>query len=88
MKQKKTYLIDAQFSTDKELETTQDRQKAPIESKIVSIRSYVWLFLLDFRDSLLKLFMLGKWARTVSRELYWDKRVHIGLTSYDLLKVL
>jgi len=34
------------------------------------------------RDCLLKLYMSVKSARTVSRELYWEKRVDIGLTSY------
>jgi len=34
------------------------------------------------RDCLLKLRMLGKSAGTVSRELHWEKRVYIGLTSY------
>jgi len=33
------------------------------------------------REWLLKLYMLVKSARTVSRELYWEKRVYIGLTS-------
>jgi len=55
-----------------------------MKSNIASIGSYVWLFLLDFvqTDCLLKLYMLLKSARTVSGELYWEKRVHIGLTSY------
>jgi len=58
--------------------------KTPMKSNIASIGSYVWLFLLDFvqTDCLLKLYMLLKSARTVSGELYWEKRVHIGLTSY------
>jgi len=34
------------------------------------------------REWLLKLYMLVKSARTVFRELYWEKRVYIGLTSY------
>jgi len=34
------------------------------------------------RDCLLKICMLGKSARTVSRERYSEKRVYIGLTSY------
>jgi len=34
------------------------------------------------RDCLLKLYMLVKSARTVSRELHWGKRVYIGLTSW------
>jgi len=32
--------------------------------------------------------MLIKSARIVSRELYWEKRVHIGLTLYGWLRVL
>jgi len=32
--------------------------------------------------------MLVKSARTVSRELYWEKSVYIGLTSYGYLRVL
>jgi len=31
---------------------------------------------------------IRRWARTVSRDLYWEKRVYIGLTSYVYLKVL
>jgi len=34
------------------------------------------------RDCLVKLYMLAKSARTVSPELYLEKRVYIGLTSY------
>jgi len=52
-----------------------------MKNNIVSIGSYVWLFLLDFAQTE-KLYMLVKSARTVSRELYWEKRVYIGLTSY------
>jgi len=55
--------------------------KTPMKNNIVSIGSYVWLFLLDFAQTE-KLYMLVKSARTVSRELYWEKRVYIGLTSY------
>jgi len=32
--------------------------------------------------------MLVRSARTVSRELYWEKRVYIGLTSYGYPRVL
>jgi len=47
---KTRYLIDAQFSTDKKLATTQERQtlQIPMKSNIVSIESYLWLFLPDF----------------------------------------
>jgi len=34
------------------------------------------------RDCLLKLYMLVKSTRTVSRELHWGKRVYIELTSW------
>jgi len=45
------------------------------------ILQYVWLFLQDFlqTDSLLNLYMLVKSARTVSCELYLEKRVSIAL---------
>jgi len=47
--------------------------------------SYVCLVFTRFRanrDCLLKIYLLVKPGRTVSRELYWEKRVCIGLTSY------
>ena len=60
--------------------------KTPMNSIIVvSIGSYVWLLLTRFPvngDCLLKLYMLVKSARIVTLELYWGKRVYIGLTSY------
>jgi len=34
------------------------------------------------RVCFLKLYEVAKAARTVSRELYWEKRVYIGITSY------
>ena len=50
---------------------------------------YIWiLHLVVFtrfpanRDCLLKLYMLVKSARTVSRELHWGKHVYIGFTSW------
>jgi len=58
--------------------------KTPMNSKIVSIGSYVLLFLTRFpvnRDCLLKLKIIVKSARRVSCELHWEKRVFIGLTS-------
>jgi len=50
---KKRYLIDVQFSSDKKLATTHDRQtpKILVKSNIVSIGSSVWLFLLDFAQT-------------------------------------
>jgi len=61
--------------------------RTPTKSNIVSIGCYVWLLstrLPANRDYLLKLYtpMLGKSARTVSREFYLEKRVYVGLTSY------
>jgi len=56
-----------------------------MKSKIFTIGSYVLVVFSGFpanRDCLLKLYMLVKSARTVSRELYWEKRVYIGLISY------
>jgi len=62
---------------DKKLATTQDSQalQNSDESSIVSIGCYVWVLstrLSANRDCLLKLYapMLGKSARTVSREFY------------------
>jgi len=50
--EKKRYLIDVHFSIDKKLATTQDRQtlQNSDEKLYFSIGSYVWLFLLDFRQ--------------------------------------
>jgi len=64
--------------------------KTLMKSNIVSIGSYVWLFLLDFAitDCLLKLYMSVKSAITISCELYWEKCVYIGITSYGYLSVL
>jgi len=58
--------------------------KTLMRSNIVSIGSYLWLFLLGvaLTDCLLKLYMLVKSAWTVSRELYLEKGVCIELTSY------
>jgi len=55
-----------------------------MKSNIVSIGSYVWLFLLDFvqTDIACSNYMFVKSARTVSRELYWEKLVYTGLASY------
>jgi len=57
----------------------------PMKSNIVSIGFYTWLLpntLPANRDCLLKLYMLVKSARTVSREFYMEKHVYIGLTSH------
>jgi len=56
-----------------------------IKSNILNIGCYVWLLptrLLANTDCLLKLYMLVKSARTVSREFCMEKRVYIGRTSY------
>jgi len=60
--------------------------KTPMKSNILSIGSYVWFVFTRFpanRDCLLNfyVYMLVKSARKVSREFYWEKRVHIRLTS-------
>jgi len=86
--EKKRYLIDVQFSTDKKLATTQDRQTLQ-NSDEKQYCQYSILRLVVFtrfranRDCLLKLlYMLVKSAGTVSCELYWDIRLYTGLTSY------
>ena len=85
-KKKKRYLLVLNFPLTKSSQQckTATHCKTPMKSNIVSIGSYVWLFLLDLAqtDCLLKLYMLVKSARTVSREFYLEKRVYIGLTSY------
>jgi len=91
--EKKRDSSDVQFSTDKKLATTQDRQTVQ-NSDEKQYCQYWILGLVVFtgfpakRDCLLKLYMLVKSARTVSRELYWEKRVYIALTSYGYLRVL
>jgi len=62
--QKMNERTDIQFFADKELATTQDLRhyKSPMKSNIVSIGSYVWLFLTRFsanRHCLLKLCIRG-----------------------------
>jgi len=81
------YLIYVQFSTDQKLATTQDHQTLQNSDKkqycqywILGLVVFTWF--LANRDCLLKLYMLVKSARIVSRELYWKRRVYIGLTSY------
>jgi len=84
---KKGYLIDVQFSTDKKLATTQDRQT--LQNSDEKQYCQYWIPRLAVftrfpanRDCLLKVRMLVNSARTVSRELYLERRVYIGLTSY------
>jgi len=79
-KEKKQYLIDVHFSTDKKLVTTQNRQtlQNSDEKEYCQYgiqRLVVFTRFRAKRDYLLKLCMLAKSARTVSRELYWEKRV-------------
>jgi len=87
----KRHLIDVQSSTDKKLAKTQDRQtlqnsdeKQHCQYWILSL--VVFARFLANRDCLLKLYMLVKSARTLSREFYWEKRVYMGLTSYGYLR--
>jgi len=56
-----------------------------MKSNIFSIGSYLWLFLQDFPQQrlLVETLMLIKSARSVSREVYLEKRVYIGLSSYS-----
>jgi len=86
-KEKKRYLIDAQFSTDKKLATTQDRQTLQNSDEKQYCQYWIQRLVVFTRfpanrDCLLKLYMLVKSARTVSRELYWKKCIYIGLASY------
>jgi len=69
------------------LATTQDLQMLQNSDKKQDcqfwiLRMVVFTSLTANRDCLLKLFILVKSARTVSRELHWGKRVYIGLTSW------
>jgi len=90
---KKTVLNWCSISTDKKLATTQDRQTLQNSDEKQYCQWWI-LRLVVFarypanRVCLLKLYMLVKSARTVSRELYWEKRVYNGLTSYVYLGVL
>jgi len=78
---------------DKKLATTQDSQT--LQNSDVEQYSQYWMLRLvvftKFRangDCLLKLCMLLKSARTISRELYREKHVYVALTSYGQLKLL
>jgi len=83
-KDKKT-VLDVQFPLTKKLATTEDRQILQ-NSKKHDCQFWI-LGLVVFtrfsanRDCLLKLYMLVKSARTVSRELHWENVSKIGLTS-------
>jgi len=85
-KEKKRRLIHVQFSTDNKLATTQDRH--PLNSDEKQYCQYWIPRLVVFtrfrasRDCLLKFHMLGKSAKTVSHELYREKRVRIAIASY------
>jgi len=78
MKMMKRYLIDVQFSTDRKTATTQDRQTLQNSDEKQYCRYWI-LHLVVFtrfsanKDCLLKLYMLVRSARTVSRALYWEK---------------
>jgi len=87
-KKKKRYLIDVQFFTNKKLATTQDRQTLQNFDEKQYCQYWILRLVVFTRypansDCLLKLYMLVKSARTVSRELYLEKRVYIGLASYS-----
>jgi len=73
--EKKRYLVDVQFSTDKKLVTKQDRQTLQNSDgkqycQYWIPRLVVFIRFRANRDCLWKLYMLVKSARTVSRELY------------------
>jgi len=86
-KKQKWCLIYVQFSTDKKLATTKKHQTLQNSDK-KQYSQYWILGLVVFtrfpanRNCLLKLYMLFKSARFVCRELYWERRVYIGFTSY------
>jgi len=87
IRMKKRYLIDVQFSIDKKLATTQDRQtRQNSDEKQYSqywiLRLVVFTRFSENKDCLLNLYTLVKSGRKVSREFYWEKRVYIGITSY------
>ena len=71
----------------KKLATTQDRQilqnsDEKQDCQFCILRLVVFTRFPANRDCLLKLYMLVKSARTVSRELHREKRVYIGLASW------
>jgi len=72
------------FPLTKKLATTQDHQilqnsDEKHDCQFWSRRFVVFTRFPANRDCLLKLYVLVKSARTGSRELYWGKRVWIGL---------
>jgi len=75
------------FPLTKKVATTQDRQILQNSDEKQDCQFWI-LSLVVFtrfpanRDCLLKLYMLLKSARTVSREFHWGKRVYIGLSSW------
>jgi len=83
----KRHLSDVQFSTEKKFATTQHRQT--LQNSDEKQYCHYWILRLvvftRFRATrhwLLKLRMLVKSAKTVSREFYREKRVYIAVTSY------
>jgi len=75
------------FPLTKKLATTQDRQilqnsDEKQDCQFCILRLVVFTRFPANRDCLLKLYMLVKSARTVSRELHREKRVYTGLTSW------
>jgi len=95
MKKKKT-VLDVQFPLTKKLATTQDRHILQNSDEMQDcwfwiLRLVVFTRFPAKRDCLLKLYMLVKSARTVSRKLNWGKPVYIGLTSWlteDVVTIL
>jgi len=87
MKKKKWVLNWCSIFPEKKLATTQDRQTLQNFDekqycKYWILRLVVCTRFRANRVCLLKLYMLVKSARTVSHELYREKRVYIALTSY------
>jgi len=81
-KRKKRDLIDVQFSTEKKLATTQDRQTPQNSNEKKSCQYWMLRLVVFTRFPANSACWVGKSARTVSREFYREKRVYIGLTSY------
>jgi len=85
-KRKKWHMV-FNFPPTKKLATTQDRQILQNSDEKQDCRFWI-LRLVVFtrfpanRDCFLKLYMLVKSARTVSRQLRWGKRIYIGFTSW------
>jgi len=78
-------MFNFQLTKSSQQRKTARHYKTPMKHKIFSTGSHVLVVFTRFpanRDCLLKLYMLVKSARTVSRELYWEKRVYVGHISY------